>query len=90
MAWRCGSGTYIPESAELHDLDLDQNVYVMADVEPENVSVTDTVIFLTTTLRDTDIARSIVDRDAQIVECPLDSVLGSAHLTLTNATILVD
>jgi hypothetical protein len=62
----------------------------MADVELENVSLDNAVIFRGTKLADTDIERSIVDRDARIEGIPLDGALISAHTTLTDDPVSGD
>jgi glucose-1-phosphate thymidylyltransferase len=90
VSWHLGGGTYVAESATLRDVDLGRNVHIMADVELENVSVTDAVIFPETKLTDTEIARSIVDRDATIEGIPLEDALISAHSTLTDAAVSSD
>jgi glucose-1-phosphate thymidylyltransferase len=90
VAWHLGGGTYVHQSAELRNVDLGQNVHVMADVELENVSLDNAVIFRGTKLADTDIERSIVDRDARIEGIPLDGALISAHTTLTDDPVSGD
>jgi len=90
VSWYLGGGTFIHESAELRDVELGQNVHIMADVELQNVSIKNAVVFPETELSDTQVKDSIIDRDASIEGIPLDSALISAHSTLTEAAVSGD
>lgn len=62
----------------------------MADADLENVRITDAGIVPETTLADTDVARSIVDRDVHVDGVRLEQSLISAHTELRALAVADD
>jgi len=90
ITWYLNGGVSVHESATLQNVDIGSNVHIMENVELENVTVTDAVIFPGTVLSDTDVEDAIIDRNARVEGVPLDGALISAHSTLMKTPVSSD
>jgi glucose-1-phosphate thymidylyltransferase len=84
VAWHLGGENLVADDAHLENVDLGENVHVMAGAELVDSTVDASVIFPETTIRNCDIRRSIIDRETTIEDLDLAGALIGAHSHLGN------
>lgn len=79
VAWHLGGTNHIHPDAELDDVTLGENVQIMANAELEDVTIDNSVVFNGTTIRDSEIRRSIIDRNTDVRSLDLSGAVIGEH-----------
>ena len=83
VAWFLGGETHVHESATVRNVELGENVHVMADAEVVDSTLEEAVVFRDAHIRDSAIRRSIIDEETRIENLDLSGALIGAHSHLT-------
>lgn len=79
IAWHLGGTNYIHPDAELDGVTLGENVQIMANAELEDVTIDNSVVFDGTSIRDSEIRRSIIDRNTDVRSLDLSGAVIGEH-----------
>jgi len=82
VSWHLGGDTYVHEDATLENVDLGDNVHVMAGAEIADSTLDRSVVFGDAVIRDSELRNTIVDEHARIENLDLSSALVGAHSRL--------
>ena len=77
IAWHLDGDNHIHSSVELTNIDLGENVQILEDATIEDATITDSVIFPETTIKHSELRRSLIDTDTH-----LESLGGSYEVRL--------
>ncbi|KAA9397188.1 NDP-sugar synthase [Haloarcula sp. CBA1130] len=84
VAWELDGDNVVAEDATIENTTLGENVHVLSGAEIVNSSLDRTIVFPDTTIRDSDVRESIIDRDTQVEGLDLAGALIGAHTQLTD------
>ena len=84
VAWHLDGESIVAEGATLENVTVDENVHVMAGATLNDVSIEQSVVFPDTTIEETTIRHSVVDKDAHLAELELTGALIGAHTRIAN------
>jgi glucose-1-phosphate thymidylyltransferase len=84
VAWTLDGDSIVAESATLENAHVGENVHVMDGAEVVESSLSGSVVFPETTIRDCEIHDSIVDEQTHVENLDLAGALIGAHTQLTN------
>ncbi len=79
VAWELDGDNVVAEDATIENTTLGENVHILSGAEVVNSSLDGTIVFPDTTILDSDIRQSIIDRDTQVESLDLAGALTGAH-----------
>lgn len=82
VSWHLDGETYVHDEATLENVDLGENVHVMAGAEVTDSELHRSVVFSDAVIRDSDLRSTIVDEHARVENIELSSALVGAHSQL--------
>ncbi|MFA1610397.1 sugar phosphate nucleotidyltransferase [Halobellus rubicundus] len=82
VSWHLGGDTYIHGDATLDNVELGENVHVMAGAEITDSTLDRSVVFGDAVIRDSELRSTIVDEHAHVESLDLSAALVGAHSRL--------
>ena len=82
VAWQLDGENYVHPSADLTNTDLGENVQILENATIEDATITDSVVFPNTTIKHSELRRSLIDTDTHVESLNLSGAVIGAHTQL--------
>ena len=82
VAWQLDGENYVHPSADLTNTDLGENVQILENATIEDATITDSVVFPNTTIKHSELRRSLIDTDTYVESLNLSGAVIGAHTQL--------
>lgn len=87
VAWTLDTDSLVADSATVEDSELGENVHLMDGATVQDSNLRNTVVFPHTTIKGSDIERSVIDEHASILDANLHEALVGPHTKIRSQRI---